>query len=537
MLSVYRQSGRGTRSHSKDIPVKLLHADRLGRSQCVSCPVNSRIPTTNPLARPADRPYSSSLTFRTRETQDLLFSQLQKLQEAVNRSMQASARQSDRQSANLGHLALTAQRFYNAASSTAGTQVGGSEAASVLASRRRESIGIWRDGLPPVQESPEAAPSDDASTMRTDADEESDVELDVLRNLEVLAHANFVARDYSAAERCLQKVLNRATSGNRDLGLLKTQLAFCCCLQGRWEQATTTMDPLPETDSGPAFLPALHILQAVSMVHLRQQRLDDAEATCMVVVNGKKSALGKEHDGYYESLSILSAIWRRRGDLMVSEAVCLNIPRDWRPPLDITELSPRRYILRHRTVLDSVFPDRATGNYPPLPALSATLGSVRLASAPASGASRHRLQFLPSRQENWSENHPTQQVTGSRLNAGIHLATTVIPTTKARLDDDGENITPCKVLELPIARPRASAPGAQRSSLRLPLQPLPASPLNLSGPTQQRNVLGYELPALAENRLRTSRSGYLVESQALALRHELRKMRSANFGYSTSPNH
>jgi hypothetical protein len=351
-----------------------------------------------------------SLTFRTHVSQESLFNELRTLKKLVEESLKAATQQqaeangdpfSARQSRNLESLAKAAQKVHAVASSTASTRYsiqgdrlsvlnwGGSEAGS-LTPAQRERIEVWND-LSTVEEGPEdgsttenshSIPTDNSTTITvpdmddvlcdvskgkgpevaveehaTDSDDESDVELDFLRNFEELAYSSFLAQDYSKAEQCLRIAIERSTgeaSSTADFFSLKAKLALCCCLQEKWDHAAGIVASLPKTRSA-ANIPTFHLLQAISLAHLQENRFEDAYSVCKTALQGKKRTLGRASADYYGCLTVFAAICDKKGDTLEAEAIRHSIPRDWFPPSSVAVLSPKQYILRHESLIDSIF--------------------------------------------------------------------------------------------------------------------------------------------------------------------------------------
>jgi len=177
------------------------------------------------------------------------------------------------------------------------------------------------------------------------------------------------------------------------------------------------MDPVPKPDMAmdpsTSYLPVLHVLEAKTLAH-RHDRLEEAYEACKTVLRGKKDALGKQHEGYFESLSIYSAVYRKQGNIIMSGAVQLDIPTGWDPPRDVRQLSPRNYVLRHKGVLEGVFPYLQAGGPSPLPSLSRPTISNRqesyrtdrrIRSVPYLQTSRPRTKS--TRQPAWDSSDPT----------------------------------------------------------------------------------------------------------------------------------
>lgn len=347
--------------------------------------------------------YLRSLTFRANVSTESLFKELNDLKGLVEESLKAANRQEEnpdpfaaRQSRNLESLARAARRFHTVASSTASTQYGGDRRSTLLSwggsesgaltDAQRKRIERWND-LATVEES-----ADDSTTEGTqpssgygeslttitspdiddahsntgkskalgavdeeeDTDDESDVEFDFLKNFEEVAYASFLAENYPKAEQCLRMAVERSTgdaSGNADFHKLKTQLALCCCLQEKWDHAVGIIATLPQTKST-TNLPLFHLLQAVTLAHLQDGRLEEAYNTCKTVLKGKKKIVGRGSHDYNECLSLLAAICEKKGEPLEAEIVRHSIPRGWTPT---SPRSPKQYILSHSNLVGVIF--------------------------------------------------------------------------------------------------------------------------------------------------------------------------------------
>ncbi|KAK1957301.1 hypothetical protein LY78DRAFT_647987 [Colletotrichum sublineola] len=353
-----------------------------------------------------------SLTFRTNVSQEAIFQELERLNKLIQKAFQAAERQeavpdpsSLRQSMNLQSLARAAKRFHTVTTTTASTTYGagdrrpstvfgGSEAGELTEARRAE-IEQWTrfNQLSVVDESTEDSTTDvslssghrDASTLITtpDAeslyrdqakpvrrstvvydsdDDDSDVELDFLRNSEELAYERFVSKDYSKAEKFLRMAVERLTgdaAGASNFKQLKLQLALCCCMQDKWNHAAGILASLPKTRPADN-LPVLDLLQAISMAHLAEGNLEDAYNTCKMVLQGKKKVFGRESQEYYECLWLFASIHDRRGPehALEAETVRHSIPRGWTPAIRDILSSPKRFILDQETLVESIFSGR-----------------------------------------------------------------------------------------------------------------------------------------------------------------------------------
>ncbi|KAL0940242.1 hsp70 family protein [Colletotrichum truncatum] len=348
---------------------------------------------------------SVSLNFRANVSQESLFQELHKLKGLVEESLRTANRQeiisdpsSARQSRNLERLAKAAKKFHTNASSTASTCYaperrsssawGGSEIGS-LSDLQRERIERWNDSneLATVDESTEDSMTEatgsghgDTSTTFTvpddedrsqnhdkqaeqpiieedDSDDESDVDLDFLRNFEELAYASFVSQNYSKAEQCLRMAVERSTgdfTGDSNFKQLKMQLALCCCLQEKWDHATGIITSLPKAKSADN-LPVLDLLQAIAIANMNGGRLDDAFNTCKTVLQGKKKVFGRRSPQYHECLWLFATIYDKRGHALEAEAVRHSLPRGWKPANEEVLSSPTKYLLGHETLVRSIF--------------------------------------------------------------------------------------------------------------------------------------------------------------------------------------
>ncbi|KAK3367969.1 hypothetical protein B0H63DRAFT_405141, partial [Podospora didyma] len=333
----------------------------------------------------------------------------------------------DRQSRNLESLAKAAKKFHMDASTTASTRYsttswGHRSEGGGLTAAQRERIEQWNSDLQTVDETTEDSMSDNVMSLPTDshttittitipdaddlpsdggkgkerdkrvntepekagkgevdkeADQddddddttESDVELDFLKNFEELAYARFMAQDYGKAEQFLRMAVERSTgdvSGTASFKMLKLKLALSCCLQEKWDHAAGIIASMSKARSA-ANLPVFHLLQAISLAHLEGGRFDEAYMVCKTALQGKKKILGKTSSDYYECLTVFAAICDKKGDTLEGEAVRHSIPRDWFPRSRIAMLAPKQYILRHETLVDSVFSGGLDNNTLALP--------------------------------------------------------------------------------------------------------------------------------------------------------------------------
>ncbi|OBR15070.1 Hsp70 family protein [Colletotrichum higginsianum IMI 349063] len=358
---------------------------------------------------------SVSLNFRTTVSQEAIFQELERLNKLIQKSFEAAERRevvpdpsSLRQSMNLQSLARAAKRFHTVTTTTASTAYGagerrpstifgGSESGDLTEVRIAE-IEQWRkfNQLSVVDESTEDSMTEvslssghrDTSTIITtpdtetfprgqpkpakqpaavvdDSDDDSDVELDFLRNSEELAYERFVSKDYSKAEKFLRMAVERLTgdaAGASNFRQLKLQLALCCCLQDKWNHAAGILDSLPKARPADN-LPVLDLLQAISIAHLEEGNLEDAYNTCKTVLQGKKKVFGRESQQYYGCLWLFASIHDKRGPehALEAETVRHSIPRGWTPTIRDVLSSPKRFILDQEDLVQSIFAGRGGG--------------------------------------------------------------------------------------------------------------------------------------------------------------------------------
>ncbi|KAK1973567.1 hypothetical protein LZ30DRAFT_765164 [Colletotrichum cereale] len=353
----------------------------------------------------------NSLNFRTNVSQEAIFQELERLNKLIQKAFQAAERQeavpdpsSLRQTMNLQSLATAAKRFHTFATTTASTTYGagdhrpstifgGSEVGD-LTEVQRAGIEQWRklNQLSIVDESTEDSMTEvslssghrDTSTIITtpetesfsrgqakaieqngaldDSDDDSDVELDFLRNSEELAYERFLSEDYTKAEKFLRMAVERLTgdaAGASNFKQLKLQLALCCCLQDKWNHAAGILASLPKTRPADN-LPVLGLLQAISIAHLAEGHLDDAYNACKTVLQGKKKVFERDSEEYYGCLWLFASIHDRRGPehALEAESVRHSIPRGWTPTIRDILSSPKRFILDQETLVQSIFAGR-----------------------------------------------------------------------------------------------------------------------------------------------------------------------------------
>ncbi|KAK3374304.1 hypothetical protein B0T24DRAFT_594407 [Lasiosphaeria ovina] len=332
----------------------------------------------------------------TQVSQESLFTELRNLKSLVETSLKVAKEQqvastdpfAARQSRNLESLAKAAKKFHMDASTTASTRYsttswGYRSEGGGLTAAQRERIEEWNE-LQTVDETTEDSLSDNVLSLPTDShttittpdvedfpsgtgkgkeksasvepekagkaavdkeagededddDTESDVELDFLKNFEELAHARFMAQDYSKAEQFLRMAVERSTgdvSGTTSFKMLKLKLALCCCLQEKWDHAAGIVESMSKARS-PANLPVFHLLQAISLAHLEGGRFEEAYMVCKTALQGKKKIMGRTSSDYYECLTVFAAICDKKGDTLEGEAKHRLSKKVARPPSNL----------------------------------------------------------------------------------------------------------------------------------------------------------------------------------------------------------
>jgi len=203
-----------------------------------------------------------------------------------------------------------------------------------------------------------------------DGDDESDrfgeeYMADILLNCEELAAEKFHEEEYARAEEFLRMAIESSTgnsSSTADFKVLKMRLAICCCLQGKWDVAYSSVDALTKS-KGPSNTPVFDILHAISIAYLQKSQFTEAYDICKIALQGRKRISGKGSDAYHESLGLLSVICDKKGNSLEAEAVKHSLAKT--STLDLRALakscdteqhsSAKEYILQHRTLIPSIF--------------------------------------------------------------------------------------------------------------------------------------------------------------------------------------
>ncbi|KAH8881108.1 hypothetical protein GQ53DRAFT_848446 [Thozetella sp. PMI_491] len=209
----------------------------------------------------------------------------------------------------------------------------------------------------------------------TESDIETDIMADLLSNCEEIALEKFNEKDYYMAEQFLRKAIEESTGENsraEHFGLLKFRLALCCCLQEKWEAASSVMASLTKSKAS-GNLSVFRLLHAIALAHLECDRIPEAYEACKLALQGTRKILGKSSTDYDESLILLAQICQKRGDSIEAEAVRHSLIKSSK--LDLHKLvqlqshdSPinaKAYIEGHSTLISTAF-----GPVPELPQAS-----------------------------------------------------------------------------------------------------------------------------------------------------------------------
>ncbi|KAB5566319.1 hypothetical protein GE09DRAFT_732476 [Coniochaeta sp. 2T2.1] len=325
----------------------------------------------------------------------MLFSELQRLRGLVENTQRAARDSSNvsypaaaRMSRSLQGLAQAARRFHSNASTTAttmyegnrrsrqhgGTTWLGSDAGS-LTDFERDRIRDWTSGLRPIDEVTDTASTvgttptatttnttyTDRETVITTPDNEEDddddleLDLEIFQNAEELGRMSFAKRDYDNAEKFLNKAMSGAAGTSSDpahFENLKLQLSIIYCFQGKWEPAEAVLSTLGKKKRK-ADLPVFHLLHAVALAYLADEKYDSAYNACKRSIQGKKKAHGgKTNQDYIDSLCLLAAICEVRGEPIEAAAIRHSIPGD---KLTAGFPVPQDFIRSHKSIIDDAF--------------------------------------------------------------------------------------------------------------------------------------------------------------------------------------
>lgn len=317
-------------------------------------------------------------------------SELQRLRGLVENTQRAARDSSNvsypaaaRMSRSLQGLAQAARRFHSNASTTASTRYEGARQsrrfgsawlgsdAGSLSDFERDRIRDWTSGLRAIDEvtdtastvgtTPTGTTTTDRETVITtpDPEEEDDddleLDLEIFQNAEELGRMSFAKRDYDNAEKFLNKAMSGVTGTSSDpahFENLKLQLSICYCFQAKWQAAEAVLSTLGKKKRK-ADLPVFHLLHAVALAHLADEKYDSAYNACKRSLQGKKKAHGgKTNQDYIDSLCLLAAICEVRGEPIEAAAIRHSIPGDKMPagfPM------PQEFIRSHKSIIATAF--------------------------------------------------------------------------------------------------------------------------------------------------------------------------------------
>jgi hypothetical protein len=336
---------------------------------------------------------SLSLALRQNVSQEMLMGELQRLRglventQRVARSSGTNYPAAARMSRNIEGLVAVARRFHSNASSTASTRYGGNRRrgqsswlgsdAGELTDYERDRIRNWTSGLGQIDEVTDTASTvDTRTTERTgttstggdrstdvttpdleedDDDDDQELDLEIFQNAEELGRMSFAKREYDNAEKFLNKAMSGATGTSSDAGHfenLKLQLSICYCFQAKWQAAEKVLLTLGKKKRK-SDLPVFHLLHAVALAHLADEKYDSAYSACKRSLQGKKKAQGgKTSQDYIDSLALLAAICEVRGEPIEAAAIRHSIPSN-RMQEGFPE--PEEFIWNHASIIDEAF--------------------------------------------------------------------------------------------------------------------------------------------------------------------------------------
>lgn len=338
---------------------------------------------------------SLSLALRQNVSQEMLMGELQRLRglventQRVARNSRVSYPAAARMSRNIEGLVQAATRFHSSASSTATTRYGGTARrrtqvgstwgvgsdAGGLTDFDRDRIRDWQlrsiDEVTDTASTADTTPSGtgtggtttttdretDVTTPEPDDEDDDDLELDleIFQNAEELGRMSFGKRDYDNAEKFLHKALSGATGTSSAPGHfenLKLQLSICYCFQAKWPAAEAVLSTLGKKKRK-ADLPVFHLLHAVALAHLADEKYDSAYSACKRSLQGKKKAYGsKTNQDYIDSLALLAAICEVRGEPIEAAAIRHSIPEN---RMQEGFPDPEEFIRSHKSIIDDAF--------------------------------------------------------------------------------------------------------------------------------------------------------------------------------------
>ena len=189
-----------------------------------------------------------------------------------------------------------------------------------------------------------------ADTFNSNPDSDSDAEVDVelVQKFVDKARKHYAQQCFSQAEAWFHKSLQHAEKlswrRQESLGvtLVRLQYASCCFQQQKMVEAKAALLLLIKARTfGDG--DRVHVLQAshlLAHLYLRSQHFDKAIEHCRKAMIGRRRILGKGHPSHYETLSLMSAIYKCRGDFMEAETYNDMIPghaaKDLKPFTSVT---------------------------------------------------------------------------------------------------------------------------------------------------------------------------------------------------------
>lgn len=128
---------------------------------------------------------------------------------------------------------------------------------------------------------------------------------------------------YATAENLYRKALDWMGASHRPPQSMEStmiSLAYVCLWQGKWSEAEPIISPIAFENevTGIAVYDALH---ALTLIHIKNSQLGNAERCCRRSLSGKEKILGKSDPSYWETLDLLASICDARNDPLGAEAL------------------------------------------------------------------------------------------------------------------------------------------------------------------------------------------------------------------------
>jgi hypothetical protein len=161
----------------------------------------------------------------------------------------------------------------------------------------------------------------------SELDYDSDLELEIAKNLFQLAKESFHDAKYEAAEIFLQKRLSKFSTSNStsrtdaaNMGSTTLQLACCQLLQSRWGPGSSVL--LTVARDSPMELKGLPtLLHAAAVGFLSVGSHADAQRFCKLALQRKRKVWGRSSVEYAHTLALLVRIAESRGDGAEAQAL------------------------------------------------------------------------------------------------------------------------------------------------------------------------------------------------------------------------